>query len=63
VAKIASDSGDVRFNALRIFTDYITQYLCEDKIYNCDDNNETTQAINELILKKLFGYYGVILTD
>ena len=37
--------------------------MCEDKIYNCEENNETTQAINELILKKLFGQYGIILTD
>ena len=35
----------------------------EDKIYNCDENNDTTQAINELILKKLFAHYGIILTD
>jgi hypothetical protein len=37
--------------------------LCEDKIYNTEENNETTQAINELILKKLFAHYGIILTD
>jgi len=35
----------------------------EEKIYNCEENNATTQAINELILKKLFSHYGVILTD
>jgi len=37
--------------------------LCEDKIYNCEESNETTQSINELILKKLFALYGIILTD
>jgi hypothetical protein len=63
IKTIDSGSADVRFLALKIFTDYITQYLCEDKIYNCDENNETTQAINELILKKLFVHYGTILTD
>lgn len=63
IKKIESDSADVRFLSLKIFTDYITQYLCDDKIYNCDENNDTTKAINELILKKLFGHYGIILTD
>jgi hypothetical protein len=63
IKKIESESADVRFLSLKLFTDYITQYLCEDKIYNCEENNDTTQAINELILKKLFGHYGVILTD
>ena len=63
VKKIESDSADVRFLSLKLFTDYITQYLCEEKIYNCEENNETTQAINELILKKLFVHYGIILTD
>ena len=63
IQKIESDSADVRFLSLKLFTDYITQYLCEEKIYNSDENNETTQAINELILKKLFSQYGIILTD
>lgn len=63
VKKIDSQSADVRFLSLKLFTDYITQYLCEDKIYNVDESNETTQAINELILKKLFSHYGIILTD
>lgn len=63
IKKIESDSADVRFLSLKLFTDYITQYLCEEKIYNSEENNETTQAINELILKKLFGHYGIILTD
>lgn len=35
----------------------------DEKIYNATENNETTQAINELILKKLFSHYGTILTD
>lgn len=37
--------------------------MCEEKIYNSEENTDTTQAINELILKKLFAHYGVILTD
>jgi hypothetical protein len=63
IKKIESDSADVRFSSLKLFSDYITQYMNEEKIYNCEENNETTQAINELILKKLFSHYGVILTD
>jgi len=53
----------VRFLSLKLFTDFITQFLCEERIYSCEENGETTQAINELILKKLFAHYGVILTD
>jgi hypothetical protein len=63
VKKIESESADVRFQSLKAFTDFITQYLCDDKIYNSEENNESTQAINELILKKLFVHYGLILTD
>jgi hypothetical protein len=48
---------------LKAFTDFITQYLCDDKIYNSEENNETTQCLNELILKKLFPHYGLILSD
>ena len=63
VKKIESQSADVRFQSLKAFTDFITQYLCDDKIYNSEENNETTQTINELILKKLFPHYGLILSD
>ena len=48
---------------MKSFTDFITQFLCDDKIYNSEENNETTQTINELILKKLFPHFGVILSD
>mmetsp|Transcript_12875 Transcript_12875/g.19948 ORF Transcript_12875/g.19948 Transcript_12875/m.19948 type:complete len:135 (+) Transcript_12875:2634-3038(+) len=54
VEKIGSTSADVRCQSLKAFTDFITQYLCDDKIYNCEENTESTQTINELILKKLF---------
>ena len=63
VKKIESDSNDVGFQSLKAFTDFITQYLCEEKIYNSEENNESTQCINELILKKLFHHYGLILSD
>lgn len=63
VKKIESQSADVRFLALKLFTDYITQLLCEEKIYNSEEANDTTSAINELILKRLFTHYGKILSD
>jgi hypothetical protein len=70
VKKLESPSADLRFLALKLFTDYITQYLCEDKIYNPDDTStgsssavDTTTLINELILKRLFTHYGRILSD
>lgn len=42
VKKIESSSADIRFLALKLFTDYITQYLCEEKIYNSEESNDTT---------------------
>lgn len=63
VKKVESKSADVRFQSLKAFTDFITQFLCDDKIYNSEENNESTQTINELILKKLFPHYGLILSD
>lgn len=42
VKKIDSPSADIRFLSLKLFTDYITQYLCEEKIYNSEENNATT---------------------
>jgi hypothetical protein len=31
--KIESESPDTRYNSLKLFTDYVTQFICEDKIY------------------------------
>jgi hypothetical protein len=42
VKKIESTSADIRFLSLKLFTDYITQYLCEEKIYNSEENTDTT---------------------
>lgn len=42
VKKISSDSADIRFQSLKAFTDFITQFLCDEKTYNSEDNNETT---------------------
>lgn len=63
IKKIESESADTRFLSLKLFTDYITQYLSDEKIYSVDEGNDSTVMINELILKKLFGLYGLILSD
>jgi hypothetical protein len=42
VKKIESESADIRFQSLKAFTDFITQYLCDDKIYNSEENSEST---------------------
>lgn len=63
IKKIESESADTRFLSLKIFTDYISQYLSDEKIYSVDESNDSTVMINELILKKLFGLYGLILSD
>jgi len=31
--KIESSQADTRFIALKVFTDYVTQFMCEEKIY------------------------------
>jgi hypothetical protein len=42
VKKVESQSADIRFQSLKAFTDFITQFLCDDKIYNSEENNEST---------------------
>lgn len=32
-SKLDSTTPDTRFNSLKLFTDYVTQFICEDKIY------------------------------
>ena len=32
-SKIESNVADTRFLALKVFTDYVTQFMCEEKIY------------------------------
>lgn len=34
ISKIDAESADVRFFSLKTFTDFIVQYLNDDKIYN-----------------------------
>ena len=62
-SQIESKIADVRFVALKVFTDYVTQFMCEDKIYQPQENTQTTQILNEMILKKFLANYGVIVTD
>jgi hypothetical protein len=31
--KLDSTTPDTRFNSLKLFTDYVTQFICEEKIY------------------------------
>ena len=40
--KIESESPDTRYNALKLFTDYVTQFICEEKIYQPQENSHTT---------------------
>ena len=71
LSKIKSESADIRFLSLKIFTDIITSYLSDETIYNAksleDDSNPTTKnftkLINELIVKNLFRIFPLILQD
>jgi len=58
-----SQTADVRFTALKVFTDYVTQFMCEEKIYQPQENSQTTQQLNELLLKKFLANYGMVVTD
>jgi len=53
ISKLKSDSTDVRFLGLKIFTDMITQYLNDSTIYPTIDQAETPMSsrINDLIVK------------
>ena len=31
--KRCTDDPEVRFDALKVFSDYVTQFMCEEKIY------------------------------
>jgi hypothetical protein len=46
-----------------LFTDYVTQFICEEKIYQPQENSHTTQKLNERLLKKCLANYGMIVTD
>jgi len=69
LSKIKSESADIRFLSLKIFTDIITSYLSDETIYNAksleDDSNPVTKnftkLINELIVKNLFRIFPLIL--
>ena len=75
LSKIKSDSADIRFLSLKIFTDIIIQYLHDDSIYdikggadlqvNSDGNSikVSSKQINDLIMKNLFPSISIILAD
>jgi hypothetical protein len=74
LSKIKSDSADIRFLSLKIFTDIIIQYVHDDNIYDlkggesiisAEGNNikVTTKQINDLVLKNLFPSFTIILSD
>lgn len=76
LSKTKSESADIRFLSLKIFTDIIIQYLNDDSIYDLrsglpdsqiseNGNNVmmTTKFINDLLLKDLFPLFRLILQD
>jgi len=72
LSKIKSESADIRFLSLKIFTDIIIQYLHDDSIYDtkaiADQQDSfnikgSTKQINDLILKNLFPSFGLTLAD
>jgi hypothetical protein len=70
LSKINSESADIRFLSLKIFTDIVIQYINEDSVYDVkmgfdpsDHNKSTTKQINDLILGHLFPNFSIILAD
>lgn len=63
INKNERSNPDIKFMCLKSFTDLITRYLGDEKIYDADGTQETTKKINEMILKRLFPNYGSILSD
>ena len=74
LSKIKSESADIRFLSLKIFTDIIIQYVHDDSIYDLkggDSGNTsevanlkvTTKQINDIIMKNLFPSFNIILSD
>jgi len=60
--QIDSSIPEVRFDALKAFSDYVTQFMCEEKIYQPLEDTASTQLLNELLLRKFLASYGTILT-
>ena len=42
VKKVESTSADIRFQSLKAFTDFITQFLCDEKLYNAEESTDST---------------------
>ena len=61
--KIESTNPEIRFDALKAFSDYVTQFMCEEKIYSPVEDNLSTKNLNDLIIKKFIANYGTIVTE
>jgi hypothetical protein len=64
--KLQSTSADIRFLALKIFTDIIIQYLNNQSIYEGSStqiSKQSTRQLNDLLTKKLLPSFGIILND
>ena len=61
-SQIDSKIPEVRFDALKAFSDYVTQFMCEEKIYQPLEDTPPTQLLNELLLRKFLANQGTILT-
>lgn len=61
--KIGSTNPEIRFDALKAFSDYVTQFMCEEKIYHPVEDTRSTKKLNELIIKKFISNYGTIVTE
>lgn len=64
IGMVRSESGDIRFLCLKIFTDILVRYLNDPIMYNAfEGTQESTYGINQLIIKKLLPLYRNILED
>lgn len=59
-----SESADLRFLSLKIFTDIVVQYLGEETIYNtADQSTGSTLQLNDLLVSQLFPTLPHLLQD
>ena len=64
LVKTKSESADIRFLSLKIFTDIIIQYINDDSIYNAlteETESDTTKQISDLLCTQLFPCFIYIL--
>jgi serine/threonine-protein kinase ULK4 len=68
LSKIQSESADIRFLSLKIFTDIMIQYLHDDSIYDNmgtggNQTTKMTKQVDDLILHSLLPSFTIILKD